>query len=389
MDYIANSAKPAKIVFALQVVGHPRDSKRIAMLLENGFLVEAAAFQRDYHKGRPPECAVKSLGKIKHGKYFRRLFVMLQSIPKIRSAISVNDAVYASGPDMALLAIVAGLGLCKPVVLEIGDIQRIQISKSFIGMMMRFLDRFVAKRCVLLVATTPDFVDGYYSKRLGVKTPALIVENKLEKPVDDNRPANQVSSTIPATSTKLRIGYFGVLRCGWTWSMLEQLASTHPDKFEIVVAGIPMNPSDLDEKVSGSRNMKYLGKYRSPDDLESLYAQVDIVWTVFPNPNEPDRDWYWAQSICRSNRFYECCYHRTPIITLMGNGDCPYVQEYDIGITLEKFDYEGISQKLSSITSLDLARWRYNLSNLPENVYLYTDEARNLGDAIRSHIRIT
>ena len=42
--------KKPKILFFLQVVGHPRDSKRIQMLQDEGFEVEAIAFERKYHK---------------------------------------------------------------------------------------------------------------------------------------------------------------------------------------------------------------------------------------------------------------------------------------------------------------------------------------------------
>ncbi len=52
------------ILSVLPLLGHPRDSKRIAMLQQAGFNVEAVAFERDYHTGRMPDCPVESLGKI-------------------------------------------------------------------------------------------------------------------------------------------------------------------------------------------------------------------------------------------------------------------------------------------------------------------------------------
>ena len=69
-----------KILFFLQVIGHPRDSKRISMLQSFGFEVEAIGFHRPYHKGRLPSCPVTLLGTITNRHYLRRIFVFLFSI---------------------------------------------------------------------------------------------------------------------------------------------------------------------------------------------------------------------------------------------------------------------------------------------------------------------
>ena len=83
---------------------------------------------------------------------------------------------------MALAGIVAGIGLGRPMVLEVGDIRRVQITKGWKGTLARSLDRFIARRSRLLVVTAPDaFVDGYYRARLQEEIPSLVVENKLDE----------------------------------------------------------------------------------------------------------------------------------------------------------------------------------------------------------------
>ena len=96
------------ILFLLQIIGHPRDSKRIKMLQNEGFYVSGLAFERPYHKGRMPTCNLKSLGRIENKKYVFRLIKFIKSIPKIRTSIKQNDFVYTSGQDMAFLAFVSG-----------------------------------------------------------------------------------------------------------------------------------------------------------------------------------------------------------------------------------------------------------------------------------------
>ena len=75
-----------KILSVLPLLGHPRDSKRITMLQQAGFTVEAVAFERDYHTGRMPDCKVESLGRIAHGRYLQRILKMVTALPAMRRA---------------------------------------------------------------------------------------------------------------------------------------------------------------------------------------------------------------------------------------------------------------------------------------------------------------
>jgi len=151
-----------RILSALPILGHPRDSKRIAMLQTAGFEVEVAAFERDYHSGRMPTCPIQSLGYIKHGHYVSRAIKMIHALPKMRSLIRQNHVVYASGPDMALFAIIAGLGLHRSLILEVGDIRHAQVAHGWKGFLARCIDRFIVNCSKLLVVTTMEFADGYY-----------------------------------------------------------------------------------------------------------------------------------------------------------------------------------------------------------------------------------
>ncbi len=104
----ASEARKPRILIALHIVGVVTDSKRISMLQEAGFEVEAIAFERDFHKGRQPSCPVRTVGRIEHGRYIQRAAKMLAALPTIRRAIRSHDMIYASGADMALTDVAAG-----------------------------------------------------------------------------------------------------------------------------------------------------------------------------------------------------------------------------------------------------------------------------------------
>jgi succinoglycan biosynthesis protein ExoL len=376
-----NDRRDVRVASLLPVLGHPRDSKRIAMLQAEGIQVEVAAFERDYHAGRMPHCPITKLGRISHGRYVTRAAKFLRALPALRRVLYRCDVAYASGPDMALAAIVAGIGLRKPVVLEIGDIRRLQVSRGIAGRVMRALDRFIASRCALLVSTAPEFVRGYYRERLGSTIPSMILENKLDSTIGPEH--RDICPPAGHSGSPIRIGWFGVLRCPWSWETLARLAATHPDRFEIVIAGHPLDPRDLPSRAAAAPNVRYLGEYRSPGDLHSLYGQVDLVWTVYPGPEVTDPDWRWALLASRSNRYYESCRHKRPTVTLAESGDGAEVLRLGIGLALRSQCFSEIEAELLRVGPDDFRRWGAVLDALPPSAHSYADEAPALADLVR------
>ncbi|MDH3614641.1 MAG: hypothetical protein OES10_15350 [Gammaproteobacteria bacterium] len=371
------------ILSALPLVGHPRDSKRISMLKQAGFCVEAVAFNRPYHSGRLPDCQVGSLGDIESGRYIRRLLKMVRVLPTVRRAMRRNDVVYASGPDMALLALVAGLGLRKPVVLEVGDIREVQLLAGIFGRLIRWLDKRLLNRCALLVVTAPKFLDVYYREWLNSPIPAIVIENKLEADFADkaSAPAMRDSGRVrtDADRRSLRIGYFGGLRCEWSWSVLRDLAVVRPADVEIILAGYPMNPRNLPDEVTKYDNIEYLGEYRSPQDLPSLYAQIDLVWACYQHIGPNDWNLRWA----RPNRFYESCLFGKPLVSRAGSCDAGEVERFNIGLVIAEEGIDPVVKRIAAITTEDLDTWTRNVTALPRSVYVYTSEVDQLAKEIR------
>lgn len=374
-----------RILVALQVIGHPRDSKRIAMLQAAGFEVEAVAFERKFHKGRMPTCFVRVLGRVEHGHYLKRLGTMLSAISMFRRAIKENDLVYASGVDMAALGIVAGLWLGRPFALEVGDIREIQTAKGLLGWLVRRIDRRIANSCCLIVATARGFVDDYYRQWLNVGTRSMVIENKLDLPVGDDTPAGfapYANGERPILDRPLRIGYFGLLRWSSSWDLLRELAVALSERIEIIIAGHIIEPADLEGKIEEVSNVRYLGEFRSPDDLPDLFSSVDLVWAVYPEIGPNDWNLRWA----RTNRFYESCYFNTPLISRAGCEDAREVQRLGIGLSIDSSEPRDIIRGIEDISFEMLSQWRLNMSALPASTYIYTTEGAELAQALRDAI---
>lgn len=381
-----SDVRALRVLSLLPVLGHPRDSKRISMLQSEGFDVQAAAFERDYHSGRMPSCPVERLGRIGHGRYLSRLGRMMRALPRLRRLIRRSDACYASGPDMALMGLIAGLGLGKPMVLEVGDLRRIQVSPGMSGTVMRFVDRWIVNRCALLVSTASGFAHGYFRDRLHSRTPVLLIENKLDQAAVQALRALPPVPAPRADGGKIRIGWFGVLRCPWSLDALRHLVQRHGEKFEVVIAGHVLDPVDLPTVVANTPGLSYLGEYRSPADLPSLYGSVDMVWTVYPGPEVTNPAWRWALLVSRSNRFYESCFFGRPIITMADSGDGEEVARREIGLCLDSQDLDSIACALSRIDTVQLQSWFDALNRLPISVHSATSESTDLARAVRDAV---
>ena len=354
----------------MQTLGHPRDSKRIKMLLDAGFLVEAIGFSRNSHIGRNPDCNVDVIGKISDGNYFRRTLILLASLKKLKLRLRECEITYVSGFDMLFLTVLVKklFKLRFSIVYEIGDIRDIQTKPSILGRATRWLDRLMIKQVDLVVATSVGYVKGYYSKWLGENPKYHIIENKLEFKSEDQKNIYPI-----VKKAKITIGYFGVLRCSRSIEILCMLAKSQPENFEVMIAGVFQDQSFM-RLISNVTNIKYFGTYESPNDLHMLYSKVDVVWACYPFPNDVDQNWKWA----RTNRFYESCYYSTPMIFLKGSGDENSILKYEIGMPIQNHNDDIVLDQFSHLNWANIEKWHKAFKDVPEAVFLLGAERKEI-----------
>lgn len=380
----AATAKPARAgIRALCVLPRLHDARiarRIDMLKAGGFAVEAVAFERDYDAGHAADCPVQVVGRLRNFRYLARIATLLKAVPSVRRAIRRNHVVYAFNTDIGALAVLAGLGLPAKVAVEVADIVEAQVAGGF-GRVVRALERLALARSALLVLTTAGYLP-YYRRRLGVETPALVVENKLDVAFAQSiRPAGTPPPADPPNDRPLRIGWFGVLREPWSLNVLDALTRQAPERFTALLAGSfdnRMTALGVDEhsfeQAVDNPNIQYLGGYRSPEDLARLYAQVDLVMDCY-RTTVPH---CWSQT----NKFYEACLFAKPLITRAGCGDAQAISRHGLGVVLSASTPEDAARELAQLTLADWRRWRANAAALPLPTYALIDEVPALAKAL-------
>lgn len=367
------------ILCILPVIGDTKDAKRIELLQKAGFNIKVIAFERDYFVSRLPNCEIVKLPKIEQGKYWKRLLIMLKSLIRLRRYVEECDVIYAFSPDLAIFAYIASLRIKKPLIMDVADIREIQVSNSISGWILRRIERFITNRVDLLVVSSFAFINDYYSGKLKAKVKTyLLLENKVDYSLEEN-----IHNVLIKNNEIITIGYFGYLRDNWSIKFLLEISRQLEGKCKVKLAGVDMiSDFNLDELCARNENFTYYGPYKSPDELNNIYSDIDLIVIFYPEPTD-NIDWFNAKRICRSNRFYEACYFKKPIIAFSFTEDGKQVISNDIGFTLDSYDIKSNIEIIkSSLTQENMALWKYNMLSLNRSVYCLSDESTQLRNSI-------
>lgn len=272
------------------------------------------------------------LGRTYDANYGQRLSAIVRGVRRAAAArekLAQADVVYARNLDTALCALAAMklTGLSRPFVYECLDIHRLMHRNDIIGFVMRRLERVILANSTLLIVSSPAFLREYFDVRHPKRFSARLVENRiLEHPALGNRPLIREWKGPP-----LRVGWFGVLRCERSLRLMERLASQYNGKVEIVMAGYPdLNLQNFHERIRKHFNMRYLGRYKSPEDLASIYNAVDIVWAGDFHDAGFNSRWLLP------NRIYEGGYFATPSIAPEGAETANWIESRNCGFAVSE-----------------------------------------------------
>ena len=224
------------------------------------------------------------LGKTFDGAYVQRIRAIFRGARLAaaqRDTLASADILYARNLDMLATAFLAKrhARLKTPVIYEALDVHRLLTRRDPIGFVFRRIEGALLKRTRRLVVSSPAFVRNHFEKHHRNQYTPTLIENRLAAGADYGprpaRPAGQAGQAGP-----IRLGWVGVLRCSRSLDLLLHTASKLGDRVSIVMHGQPALTEipDFHARLEGHPNVAFHGRYRSPEDLASIYANLDAVW---------------------------------------------------------------------------------------------------------------
>ena len=363
------------VLFLNPSVTFYRFVKRISALNALNINCIVLAYERNHYPGRELPVKFTSLGTIDQGAYLKRVRKFFNSVGSVRKNLRTADFLYAFGLDMAILGWVASSFFQqKPkIIYEVGDIREIFLGSGIISKAARWLDKFISKRARLIVVTSSAFAKEYFQNRLQVNnTKFFEIENKLDQGLLEKR----LPSERQNSQNKLVIGYFGVIRCERSWSLLTKLVKDSAGRVVLNIHGVPKNIPSFERDCNGIEHLHYYGSYTSPDDLLMIYNSVDLVWVVGLHGGD---NHYWAKRC----RYYEAGFFNKPMIGQLNTMDGKIIEQNALGPVFDFKDDQTVINSIQSITKDQLKQWTNNIIKMPENSFVYTDEHAKLGELMR------
>jgi len=365
-----------KTLCLLPVASDARIQRRLAALRSRGLDLDVLSFDRQYYAGKALPGGYRSLGHISHGNLVKRVPAIARAVPAVRAAAAQADVIYAFGSDLLALAWLATRGVRRRprIVYEVADIHPVLVGEGFQARAMRAFERHLVRQISLMVVTSKAFITEFYEGIQQVSGLSYeLVENKPEL-------GNVVRGDRPVRSPgdPLVIGYFGVIRCERSWTVLTRLAAAAGGRVRVLVRGVPLGIQSFHDDVAACPWIEYGGPYTAPDDLAGMYRSVDAAWIAHRVDDNNSLLWN------RLNRFYESCAFQTPMIAQTGTQDAKVVSELGLGVCLDLADVDDAVGRLLSLSRRDLDGPALNVGRLPRRVYAECGEHDHLMSRIRA-----
>ncbi len=343
--------------------------RRVNAFNDDGFQVTGYMMRRA--DTSPLSFANIDLGRTFDGAFLQRIkqvFAGAREAAKAQNRLADTDIIYARNLDMLACAFLAKryAGLQAKVIYECLDVHRLLIRRGPIGMILRGLERFLLKRTIGLVVSSPAFLENYFEVHHNGLYKSALIENRLVDASLAARPQPMPSAPNPAAP--LNIGWVGILRCQRSLTLLCDLADQFGDEVSIQLYGKPARTEIpvFEPEIDRRENMTYFGPYCAPDDLRDIYGNLDIVWSG--DFMEAGFNSLWLLP----NRIYEGGYFGTPSLAVGGTQTAKWVEGHTAGFTVkEPLDRELAKQVRQLIDDRTALQTRRNkLLSLPETVFI-------------------
>ena len=355
------------ILFYLTNLPTPRMQKHMKAAADHGnvTVIYWKRFNIPYQTGLADkilEIPVKTSFSQNHG-FFRLVGFFIYAVKSwmLMSHIKQIKKVYVNYLDVLLVAYFKFRERGAKFIYAVGDLASIQYGGNpLVTRAVSILEKVLLKRVSVLILSSPFFWNEYYQN---------IYKGRWE--LIENKPEAKIWADFTGKKEKIPcvVGFFGTIRdhrpilC--LFQAVKELRQTGHD-IRIFFAGFGPEERIVRSYAADLDFVFFHGPYQYNKDAPDLYAQVDIIFSVF--------DISVANAkILLPNRFYECVICGLPIIVAKGTKLESYVSKYGTGYIVGYLSINDIREALLSyITSDSRAKQiREALFSIDKSAFFY------------------
>lgn len=337
----------------LPTCGQPRYNKRISQLMSLGYEIEVFYFERKFNKRNKFPDGVQSfrLGRINDREYFRRIPKLFFALLKILAEKKKRKPLfcYSMSIDSSFMATLCGI---KKIITELGDLPYTSNKYSVVN----FGEKLVLKKSKALVLTSPAFYESYYKDKYDIrKEKVFIIENKISMSLKGERPLNKSFS-----SEIIKIGLIGLLRYKKPINYLLNFIRENPKGITLECFGDGPYKNIVRNAECG--NVKYHGSFRSPEDLATIYQNVDLNFVVYDGS-------LLNEQLALPNKLYESIFWGVPIVCCTETFLSNYVEKRKIGTSVQINNYLNFKNGMLEILNVN------KIQEYSKNCFLISEES--------------
>lgn len=348
-----------KIIFFLASLSQPRCIKRIKALYDLGFDVEVYGYTRGFYDVNvfPHEIKVVNLGALQSGKGY--CLKLINNFINLRRTIKENEKehtlYYAFGYDLALICAIFS---SKKFIYESSDLIYTYFNR-FILNICKYIDKFIIKRSYYTIFTSEGFAD-YLFKNNRPKN-IIIQPNRVSSYFSQLDRKTLVSKTVQKEG--LVFSYVGAFRYPETVFRFAKIIGEKYPQHKFYFYGDSQLTPLAKELANKYRNVKYWGKFKSPEDLENIYSTIDIVIACYDSRTINEQ-------IAEPNKLYEAICFCKPIVVTENTFLAKQVEKMQVGFSINPYSDDAICDFVNNLTFDSIREISLRESRFNKDIYI-------------------
>lgn len=316
-------------------VGDPHLNKRIDEFLQKGYKVRLYGFDRRTATVRRDDVVV--IGTFSNAmSYASRLGIYIKGIRDLFRSLTENEGIwYYQGLDVAMFA--TRFNPNKKYIYEECDLVHTNVGNKWLRSLLERIDRRIIRKAYRTVFTSEGFVDYHYGSSKAIPENIVVVPNRLPKAILHQLPA-EIRRSVDVS--RMRFAFVGGLRYRSLVSIARLITTKFPNH-EFHFYGF-VSPVIQQEELPQRENVFYHGTFKSPDDLPSIYSNVDVVVSTYDVASDNVR-------YAVPNKLYEAIFFRCPIVVSSGTFLAKKVEQLGIGYSVNPYDEEDVAEFVKEV----------------------------------------
>lgn len=334
-----------KINFIMNSISDAHANKRIKEFIHNGHEVKIFGFERDNNAKYNNDVIV--IGRFSNTlSYWKRINIYIKALRNLFKDHSDDDCIwYYQGLDVASFAMFLNKG--GKYIYEECDLVHTNIHNKALCNLFEKIDLHIIKKSYRTVMTSEGFLKFHFGSIDNVPKNIVVIPNKLSPGILQIENIPQINFD----NKRIKFAFVGGLRYRSLLSIADIISRNHPNH-EFHFYGF-ISPTIPEKDLPQRANVFYHGAYKSPEDLPTIYSNVDVLISTYDTKSENVR-------YAEPNKLYESIFFRRPIVVSSHTFLADKVKQMGIGYDVDVFNENDVEALVKNIENT----WEEKVDNL-------------------------